>query len=174
MLRLLQPKMCLVREILFLHPMSAKYSSYRPLTMSLASFLSMRNHIQSASLLPVSSSSCASSSLPCCSAGFYPLCSAPIMLCSYRLYGTPSLHRLSACHRLPGLINAIMLVLSLSLSNRLFILPSLFLGWPSSTCFRQPGHHFPFASFIRTCPERGGNIIFRCKFNASRLHASTG
>ena len=81
--------MCLVRESFSCWSMYAKYTLYLPLSMSLASFPSMRNHIQSASLLPFSSSSCASSSLPCCAAGFYPLCSAPI--------GCTAHHRCTGC-----------------------------------------------------------------------------
>ena len=120
--------------------MSAKQSSYLPSSLSLASFLSMRNHIQSASLL-----SCVILVLCVFICAFLCRRFLSFMLCSHRLYGTLLLHGLSACHRLPGLINAFTHVLSMSQSNGIFILPSLLLGRPSSPCFCQPGHHFPFA-----------------------------
>ena len=161
--------MCLVRESFSCLSMSAKYTLYLPLSTSLASFLSMRNHIQSASLLPVSSSSCASSSLPCCAAGFYPLCSAPI--------GCTAQHRNMGC--LPAIgclvsLTAFMLVLSLSLSIGYSFFPLCYLAGLLLLASVSLVIIFLLLSFIRTCPERGGNIIFRCKFNASRLHASTG
>ena len=92
----------------------------------------------------------------------------------HRLYGTTSLHGLSACLWLPGPIYAFKLVLSTLCQSAYSFFPHRHLAGLLLLASVGLVIIFLFASSIRTCPERVGNIIFRCKFNASRLHASTG
>lgn len=124
---------------------------------------------------PICISSSLWSSLPCASSW---LCRTErllsFMLCSHRPYGTPSLHELSACHRLPGPIYAYMLVLSLLCQSAYASFPLCYLAGLLLLASISLVIISLLLSFIRTCPEQVGNIIFRCKFNASRLHASTG
>ena len=118
---------------------------------------------------PVSSSSCASSSVPFCAEGFYPLCSAPI--------GCTAHYRYTDC------LPAIGCLVSLT-PSRMYcpclcqtaysFFPPCYLAGLLLLASVSLVIIFLLLSFIRTCHKRDGNIIFRCKFNASRLHACTG
>ena len=119
--------------------MSAKYSSCLPLSMPLASYLSMRNHIQSASLLPCGHPYPALLHLGFArKKGFYPSRSAPI--------GHTAHPRYTNC--LPAIDCLVPLTppcLYCHYSVNRHTLPSLFVTWQSFFSLLQSAwSSFPF------------------------------